>query len=174
MVEDWRGTPSAPVLRQNSIGGIACGFTSGALGGPAGITGIGVGIVARSEQEVEVICRGEMELPVIAPGDHLDRAACRGFRTMCDTTTTLGARSIPTRKTGRPRSSASLSAHCLVRSRRPTRAPALIRTPLLYRHPRNKYGVPGIPNYRPPRRPSGHSPRSRISRSHRVTSPGKR
>ncbi len=33
------------------------------------------GICARGEQEVEIFCRGEIELPVIAPGDHVHGAA---------------------------------------------------------------------------------------------------
>jgi hypothetical protein len=57
------------------------------------------------EQEVELFCRGERALPIIAPGDHVHGAACRRFQTKCGRATTRGARGIPTRSTGRTRSS---------------------------------------------------------------------
>jgi hypothetical protein len=42
--------------------------------------------------------------PIIAPGDHVDGAPCRRFRTKCGRATTRGARGISTRCTGRRRS----------------------------------------------------------------------
>ena len=56
-------------------------------------------------QAVEFFCRGELELLIVAPGAHVDGAACRRFRTKCGRATTRGARGISTRRAGRRRSS---------------------------------------------------------------------
>ena len=59
------------------------------------------------EQEVELFCRGERERQIIAPGNHVDGAAGRRFRTKCGRATTRGGRGIRTRNAGLPQSSIS-------------------------------------------------------------------
>ena len=46
-----------------------------ALCDPVGIAGLGQGIGGRGEQAAEIVCRGEIELPIFAPGDHVDGVA---------------------------------------------------------------------------------------------------